>query len=60
MIYAYARCSTNETKQSTERQIEAFRRWEKDNHTLIDVLIEEYATGKNFDREKYERENPKR
>lgn len=55
MIYAYARCSTNETKQSTERQIEAFRRWEKDNHTLIDVLIEEYATGKNFDREKYKK-----
>lgn len=54
MIYAYARCSTNETRQSTARQIEAFRRWEKENRILIDVLIEEYATGKNFDRQKYQ------
>ena len=53
-IVAYARCSTNELKQSTERQIEAFKQWEKENDIKIDEIIEEYATGKNFDRIKYQ------
>ena len=54
-IVAYARCSTNETKQSTERQVEAFKQWEKENNIKIDEIIEEYASGKNFDREKYQK-----
>ena len=54
-IIAYARCSTNELKQSTERQVEAFRKWEKENNIKIDEIIEEYASGKNFDREKYQK-----
>ena len=54
-IVAYARCSTNEIKQSTERQVEAFRKWELDNDIKIDEIIEEYATGKNFDRIKYQK-----
>ena len=53
-IIAYARCSTNELKQSTERQVEAFRKWEKENNIKINEIIEEYATGKNFDRIKYQ------
>lgn len=53
-IYAYARCSTNETRQSTERQIEAFKQWENKEGIIIDKIYEEYATGKNFDREIYQ------
>lgn len=52
-IYAYARCSTNETKQSTERQLDAFKKWEKENNIKIDKVYEEYASGKNFDRKLY-------
>lgn len=52
-IYAYARCSTNETKQSTERQLDAFKKWEKENNRKIDKIYEEYASGKNFDRKLY-------
>lgn len=52
-IYAYARCSTNETKQSTERQLESFKKWEKENNIKIDKVYEEYASGKNFDRKLY-------
>lgn len=54
-IIAYARCSTNELRQSTERQVEAFKQWEKENNIKIDEIVEEYATGKNFDRVKYQR-----
>lgn len=54
-IIAYARCSTNELRQSTERQVEAFKQWEKENDIKIDEIVEEYATGKNFDRVKYQR-----
>lgn len=53
-IYAYARVSTNETKQSTERQLDAFKKWEKENNRKIDKIYEEYASGKSFDRKLYQ------
>lgn len=53
-IYAYARVSTNETKQSTERQLDAFKKWEKENNIKIDKIYEEYASGKSFDRKLYQ------
>lgn len=52
-IYAYARVSTNEIKQSTERQLDAFKKWEKENNRKIDKIYEEYASGKSFDRKLY-------
>lgn len=52
-IIAYARVSTQD--QCCSRQVEAFKQWEKENNIIIDEIVEEHATGKNFDRIKYQK-----
>ena len=52
MYYGYIRVSSLE--QNLERQREALARYAKDNNMDYDVIFEDKATGKNFDRKQYQ------
>ena len=53
MNYAYARVSTRE--QNLDRQVKAIGKWCEENHVNMDDLFTDKESGKNFERENYQR-----
>ena len=53
MIYAYIRISSSD--QNLDRQYEAIKKWEKENNLVVDEIFEDKQSGKNFERENYQK-----
>lgn len=53
MNYAYIRVSTKD--QKLDRQIVALEKWSEENHINMDDCFADKESGKNFDRENYQR-----
>lgn len=53
MIYAYIRISSSD--QNLDRQYEAIKKWEKENNLTVDEIFEDKQSGKNFERENYQK-----
>lgn len=53
MIYGYARVSSKD--QNLDRQLEEFKKWEKENNQTIDLIYSDKESGKNFERKSYQK-----
>lgn len=53
MIYGYARVSSKD--QNLDRQLEEFKKWEKENNQTIDMIYSDKESGKNFERKSYQK-----
>lgn len=53
MIYAYIRISSSD--QNLDRQYEAIKKWEKENNLVVDEIFADQQSGKNFERENYQK-----
>lgn len=53
MIYGYARVSSKD--QNLDRQLEEFKKWEKEHNQTIDLIYSDKESGKNFERKSYQK-----
>jgi len=52
MLYGYIRVSTEQ--QNGSRQLEALKKYERDNGVEFDTIFTDKVSGKNFDRKQYQ------